>query len=72
MSYTVTSAFKEILGQGRIPVKLQTDEGGEFYNKGFQRLMTQYKIHHFSTSNETKASVVSVSIDLLRLVCGNI
>ena len=55
---SVTSAFKEILEQGRIPQKLQTDSGKEFYNKVFQKLMTQYKIHHFSTSNETKASVV--------------
>lgn len=55
---TVTKAFKDILSDGRIPVKLQTDEGTEFYNKHFQRLMSQYKITHFSTSNETKASVV--------------
>lgn len=54
----VTNSFKEILHEGRIPHKVQTDEGKEFYNAAFQNLLEQYKIHHFSTSNETKASVV--------------
>ena len=44
--------------QGRKPIKLQTDDGKEFYNKTFQQLLNHYKIHHFSTSGDTKASVV--------------
>lgn len=55
---SVTNAFKDVLNEGRVPVKLQTDEGTEFYNKKFQQLMDQYKIKHFSTSNETKASII--------------
>lgn len=54
----VSNAFKDILNEGRIPVKLQTDDGTEFYNKHFRKILDQYKIVHFSTSNETKASVV--------------
>lgn len=54
----VTNAFKNILSQGRVPARLQTDKGTEFYNKQFQRVLSRYEIKHFSTSNETKACVV--------------
>ena len=54
----VAKAFDDILGEGRTPDKLQTDAGKEFYNKIFQRLMERYNVKHFSTSNETKASIV--------------
>ena len=54
----VTTAFEKILKQGRTPIQLQTDDGKEFYNKTFQNLLNKYKIHHFSTSGDTKASVV--------------
>ena len=56
----VMAAFEKILkrSDGRQPLKLQTDDGKEFYNKTFQALMTRKGIHHFSTSGDTKASVV--------------
>ena len=54
----VAKAFGDILSEGRIPDKLQTDAGKEFYNKIFQRLMERHNVKHFSTSNETKASIV--------------
>ena len=56
----VTTAFEKILkrSQGRQPQNLQTDNGKEFYNKHFQALMKRKNIHHFSTSGDTKASVV--------------
>jgi transposase InsO family protein len=54
----VTEAFEKILKQGRTPINLQTDDGKEFYNKTFQGLMSRKGIHHFSTSGDTKASVV--------------
>ena len=31
------------------PVKLQTDQGKEFYNQHVKRLLDQYDIHHYST-----------------------
>ena len=58
MGQAVTEAFEKILKQGRQPIQLQTDDGKEYYNKTFQNLMTRYDIHHFSTSGDTKASVV--------------
>lgn len=54
----VTAAFKDILEEGRIPHKLQTDEGKEFLNREFDALIRKNKIIHFTTSNETKASVI--------------
>ena len=56
----VMNALEKILkrSQGRQPQNLQTDGGKEFYNKHFQALMKQKNIHHFSTSGDTKASVV--------------
>ena len=54
----VIDAFEKILKQGRRPIQLQTDSGREFYNKTFAQLLKSYNIHHFSTSGDTKASVV--------------
>ena len=55
----VTEAFEKILKNGdRKRINLQTDDGKEFYNKTFQDLMKRKGIHHFSTSGDTKASVV--------------
>lgn len=55
---TVTEAFEKILKQCRTAIQLQTDDGKEFFNKTFQTLMKHYNIYHFSTSGDTKASVV--------------
>ena len=56
----VTAAFEKILkrSDGRTPRRLQTDDGKEFYNKTFQDLMKRKDIRHFSTSGDTKASVI--------------
>ena len=56
----VTTAFEKILkrSQGRQPQNLQTDDGKVFYIKHFQTLLKGKNIHHFSTSGDTKASVV--------------
>ena len=54
----VTEAFEKILKEGRKPINLQSDDGKEFYNKTFQALMKRKDIHHFSTSVDTRASVV--------------
>jgi len=56
----VTEAFEKILkrAKGRKPINVQTDDGKEFYNSTFAALMKQKNIHHFSTSGDTKASIV--------------
>jgi len=57
---TVTVAMTKILkrSEGRKPINLQTDDEKEFYNKTFQDLMKRKHIHHFSTSGDTKSSVI--------------
>ena len=42
----------------RSPQKLQTDDGKEFYNKHVTKVLKDHDVHHFSTSGDTKASVV--------------
>ena len=41
----------------RRPVKLQTDQGKEFYNQHVKQLLDQYGIDHYSTQGEPKAAV---------------
>ena len=51
-------AFESILKEGRKPLRLQTDKGGEFHNKSLQEYLKQQKINRFNTQSDTKASVV--------------
>ncbi len=53
----VTKAFESIRKENRIPQKLQTDKGSEFFYKHFQQLMKKYNIHNFATASDVKASV---------------
>lgn len=55
----VTRAMKKILvTDKRIPTNLQTDNGTEFYNTNFQKLMKEYNINHYSSYSSKKCSVV--------------
>ncbi len=54
----VTKVFESILKENRVPQKLQTDKGTEFFNNHFQQLMKKYDIHHFATASDVKTSVV--------------
>ena len=51
----VTEAFKKILKRAQT---LKMDDGKEFYNHTFKKLMKDKDIHHFSTTGDTKASMV--------------
>jgi len=50
---TVASAMKSILDEGRVPKKLQTDQGKEFVNSDFKKLMDDYGIHFFTTTDDS-------------------
>lgn len=54
----VTSAMLKILKLGRVPKNIQSDNGKEFYNAKFKKLMSDYGINHYSTFSTMKASVV--------------
>ena len=42
----------------RIPQKVQTDSGGEFYNKKVQSFLKKHGVNHFSTHGDPHGSVV--------------
>lgn len=58
-SKDVTLAFEAILRRSKNPPKnLHTDLGTEFYNRNFSELVKKYKINHYSTFSNLKASIV--------------
>lgn len=55
----VTQAFARVLSRsGRCPALLHTDDGKEFFNASFTRLMKNRGIRHYSTYSAMKAAVV--------------
>ncbi|XP_044599175.1 uncharacterized protein LOC123275250 [Cotesia glomerata] len=54
----VTSAMKSVLEQGRVPKNLHVDQGKEFYNTEFKKLMKRHDINLYSTYSNMKASIV--------------
>lgn len=55
----VTKAMKKILEKDfeRIPKNLQTDQGKEFYNSEFKKLISKYNMNHYSTYTVMKAAI---------------
>jgi len=43
---------------GTLPKNIQSDQGKEFFNKEFRKLMERKKINHYHTYSEMKASIV--------------
>ncbi len=55
----VTVAMKRILSSVKHQIhNLQTDDGTEFFNSKFSKLMSLLKINHYSTYSEKKASII--------------
>ena len=63
---TLVNAFQKILSSGRKPIHIQTDQGSEFFNPDFKKLMTEENITLLNTFNETKASIVERLIRTLK------
>lgn len=55
---SVENALKEIFSQGRIPKKIQSDEGKEFLNKNVKALLSKHQIELYILDSEMKASVI--------------
>jgi transposase InsO family protein len=53
-------AFKKLfqIARPRVPQRLQTDKGKEFFNKDVSKLLSDKGIHHFASNSDTKAAVV--------------
>jgi transposase InsO family protein len=55
----ITEAFQKIFkDSGRMPKKLWTDKGVEFYNKTFLKFLNKNNIELYSTESEIKGSVI--------------
>lgn len=54
----VAAAFKDIFEEGRIPTRVQTDQGKEFENRDVLALFRQYDIELFSVKSAYKAAIV--------------
>jgi hypothetical protein len=66
---SIANAFNNLLKNEtkRRPKNLQTDNGKEFYNKQFEKIMKTYNINHYSTYTILKASIVERVIRTLKL-----
>lgn len=53
----VAQAMEKVFTK-QCPKNLQTDMGGEFFNKHFEKLTKKYKVNHYSVFSEKKASIV--------------
>lgn len=63
----VSKAMQTILKvSGRIPKKIISDNGKEYYNTQFQGVMKKYNIHHYSTFSPLKASIAERVIRTLK------
>ena len=54
----VANAFKNIFQEGRIPKRIQTDQGKEFENQHVLTLFNQHNIELFSVKSAYKAAIV--------------
>jgi len=54
----VAEAFEDIFKEGRIPKRIQTDQGKEFENRDVTRLFEEHNIELFSVKSAYKAAVV--------------
>ena len=54
----VAKAFRSIFNEGRIPKRIQTDQGKEFENQHVKRLLDSHNIELFSVKSAYKAALV--------------
>jgi len=67
---STAKAFETILSQAhpRVPEKLQTDKGLEFYNRNFKSLMKKFSIELYSTESDMKAAVAERFVKTLKML----
>ena len=53
----IVNAFQKIISKGRKPNKIWVDQGGEFYNNIFKRILKINNIEMYSTYNRGKSVV---------------
>ena len=56
---TIANAFEDIIKQsGRQCIKLWSDNGGEFFNNHFEKMLKRLKIIRYTTQSELKAIMI--------------
>lgn len=54
----VTAAMESIFKQGRVCKKLHVDQGTEFYNADFKKMLQKYNVEMYSTFSSLKAMII--------------
>ncbi|XP_044011473.1 uncharacterized protein LOC122854645 [Aphidius gifuensis] len=54
----VSAAMEKIFKQGRVCKNLHVDQGTEFYNAIFEKMLKKYNVHSYSTYTHSKASII--------------
>ena len=65
-STTVKDAFEKIFVQGRIPKKIHTDQGTEFFAKETEKFLEKFGIKLYYINSEMKAAVAERVIRTLK------
>ena len=63
---SIVNAFQKIILERRKPNKIWVDQGSEFYNQSFKKLLKINNIEMYSTFNERKSVVVERFIRTLK------
>lgn len=64
----VINAFKDIFSEGRIPKKIQTDQGGEFTGNTVTKFFHNHGVHPFIVSSDMKAALAERFHRTLRML----
>ena len=63
---SIVNAFQKIIPKEKKPNKIWLDQGGEFYNKLFNRFLKINSIEMYSTYNEGKSAVAERFVRTLK------
>lgn len=56
---SVSMAMEVVIKRNNFKIKhLQTDDGKEYFNSTFRKLVNKYNINHYSTNSEIKAAII--------------
>lgn len=62
----VVTALKKIFSQGRKPMSIRSDKGGEFANKWVKDFLKKEQVAYYITHNETKANYAERGIKTIK------
>lgn len=63
----VKRAIENIFHNGRIPRRIRSDKGGEFFSRPVQTLLQSKHIRHFTSHNHLKANIAERAIKTIKM-----